>query len=142
MSAANEATVLAFLKTFHEGNPPDFAALKRYLAPDAVYWSLVPSAVQIKGADAICAGIERQFGMYRDCTCQVHAIGSGGNHVFTERTDHVVLHHDSRTVSARLSAVFEIDGDGLISSWREYWDSEEVVRQMGVTRAEMEASIS
>lgn len=142
MSATNEATVLAYLKTFHEGNPPDFAALKRYLAPNAVYWSLVPSAAQIKGADAICAGIERQFGMYRDCTCEVHAIRSGGNHVFTERTDHVVLHHDSRTVSARLSAVFEIDDDGLISSWREYWDSEEVVRQMGVTRAEMEASIS
>lgn len=142
LSTANEATVLAYLRTFHEGNPPDLQALKRYLAPDAVYWSLVPSAVQIKGADAICAGIERQFGMYRDCTCEVHAVGSGGNFVFTERTDHVVLHHDGRTVSARLSAVFEIDDNGLISSWREYWDSEEVVRQMGVTRAEMEASIS
>lgn len=142
MSTTNEATVLAYLKTFHEGSPPDFAALKRYLAPDAVYWSLVPSAPQIKGADAICAGIERQFAMYHDCTCEVHAIGSGGNYVFTERTDHVVLHHDSRTVSARLCAVFEINGEGLISSWREYWDSEEVVCQMGVTRAEMEASIS
>ncbi len=142
MSAVNEANVLAYLKTFHEGNPPDFVALKRYLAADAVYWPLVPSSLQIKGADAICAGIERQFGMYRDCICEVHAIGSGGNHVFTERTDHVVLHHDGRTVSARICAVFEIDGDGLIASWREYWDSEEVVRQMGVARADMEASIS
>lgn len=102
----------------------------------------MPWTVQIKGSDAICAGIERQFGMYRDCIREVHAIGSGGNHVFTERTDHVALHHDDRTVSARISAVFEIDGNGLISSWREYWDSEEVVHQMGVTRAELEASIS
>lgn len=141
MSASNEAAVLAYLKIFHEGNPPDIGTLKRYLAPHAVYWPLVPSAAPIHGADAICAGIVRQFGMYRDCTCEVHAIGSGGNHVFTERTDHVVLHHDDRTVSARLSAVFELDGDGLIISWREYWDSEEIVRQMGVTRMEMEASI-
>lgn len=142
MSMDNEATVLAFLKSFHEGNPPNFEALKTYLAPDAVYCPLVPSAAPITGADAICAGIERQFSMYRDCVCEIHAMGSGGNYVFTERTDHVVLHHDGRSVSARLSAVFEFNDDGLIASWREYWDSEQVLRQMGVTRAEMEASIS
>jgi limonene-1,2-epoxide hydrolase len=52
--------------------------------------------------------------------------------VFTERTDefrsrdHVVHHH--------LVAVFDVDGDGKIAAWREYFDPEDVNRQLREAR--------
>jgi limonene-1,2-epoxide hydrolase len=52
--------------------------------------------------------------------------------VFTERTDEfrsreLVVHH-------HLVAVFEVDGDGKIAAWREYFDPEDVNRQLREAR--------
>lgn len=64
-----------------------------------------------------------------------------GPFVFTERTDHVTLHKGDRKVGSRVCAVFELNDAGLIVSWREYWDSGDVMRQMGVTANELAAAM-
>ncbi len=142
MTQSAKERVETFLKVFHGESAPSAAVLGEFMAEDAIYWSLVPAAPQLRGTQAIAQGIEKQFGTYRDCRCEIHAICEGEGIVFTERTDHVVLNSDNRTVSARICAVFEMTSDGLISSWREYWDSDEVITQMGVERSALEDDLS
>lgn len=132
MGQSNKKLIESFLEVFHHESAPDAAILAEYMSEDIVYWSLVPSAPQLRGVDAIAKGIEKQFGTYRDCRCEIHAIAEGGGVVFTERTDHVVLNSDDRAVAARINAIFEIGNDGKIIAWREYWDSNDVITQMGI----------
>jgi len=138
MDRSDRQTVEQFLEVFHGDEAPDATALSEFMTSDAVYWSLVPSAPRLQGVAAIAEGIAKQFNTYRDCECEIHAIADGDGVVFTERTDHVVLNSDDRRVSARISAVFDIAADGKIASWREYWDSDDVIAQMGVDRAALE----
>jgi limonene-1,2-epoxide hydrolase len=56
-----------------------------------------------------------------------------GRFVFTERSDHVTLHDGNKKVTSRVCAVFELDGDSKIISWREYWDTGDIMKQMGLT---------
>lgn len=142
MSTENEAVVREFMRLFHESSVPDFAGLMEFLAEDGIYHTLVPDGTAFKGRDAIRKCLETQFQTYNDCECEIHAIGSGGPFVFTERTDHVTLLRDGRNVNSRVCAVFEIGGDGKIKSWREYWDTGNIVKQMGVTREELDKDIA
>lgn len=142
MADSKAETVKAFLNVFHGEAAPEPTDLARYMQQDAEYWSLVPAAPTLSGVDAISAGVKRQFETYRDCHCEIHAIAEQGDFVFTERTDHVVLNSDDRTVSARICAVFEFGTDGRIASWREYWDSHEVTQQMGVDQADLKEDLA
>jgi limonene-1,2-epoxide hydrolase len=134
MSDAAQKQVAEFLCLFHAQTAPDLDTLSRYLTDDAVYWPLVPSLPPLHGLKAIFAGLQKQFVTYRDCRCDIHAIGTGDGVIFTERTDRVVLNRNDREVSVRVTAVFRTTADGKISDWREYWDSEDVLGQMGVSR--------
>lgn len=140
MSDANEAHVNAFLDKFHEDAKPDFGALlSTYFSEDAHYQPLVPMRKPVQGRDAIRAELERQYEFYNECTCTIHSIGSSDTKVFTERTDTVTLNHDGKRVETRLNAVFDIDADGRISGWREYYDSGDLVKKLGVTLEQFEA---
>ncbi len=139
MTKANEAHVVAFLDGFHEAAKPDFDKLtKTYFSADAHYQPLVPMRKPSQGRDAIRAELERQYEFYNECDCTIHAIGSSDTNVFTERTDTVTLNHDGKRVVTRLNAVFDIDSDGMISGWREYYDSGDLVKKLGVTLDEFE----
>ncbi|WP_404476525.1 limonene-1,2-epoxide hydrolase family protein [Novosphingobium sp. BL-52-GroH] len=121
--------VLAFLEEFHDA--PDFARLGTYFAPQGVYQPLVPTTASFKGREAIIAALQKQYLTYYDCQCEIHASAANGRFVFTERSDHVTLHKGDHKVSSRVCAVFECDDEGLIVSWREYWDTSDIARQMG-----------
>ena len=133
MSEANHARVLAFLGDFHVAGTPDFAGLANYFAEDGWYQPLVPATARIEGRAAIAAALEKQYQTYYECRCEIHASAATGRFVFTERTDHVTLHAGNRKVGSRVCAVFELDEAGLIVGWREYWDSGDVMRQMGIS---------
>lgn len=137
MPESKSEIVREFLNLFHKEAAPEPDDLARFMPRDAQYWSLVPAAPKLQGVEAISNGVKRQFDTYRDCHCEIHAIAEQGQFVFTERTDHVVLNSDDRTVSARICAVFEFGDDGKIVSWREYWDSHEVTQQMGVGQGDL-----
>jgi Limonene-1,2-epoxide hydrolase catalytic domain len=66
---------------------------------------------------------------------------SKSNIVFTERTDHVTLHAADKKVGSRVCAVFEMSDVGLIAGWREYWDSGDVIRQMGISAEALAAAM-
>jgi limonene-1,2-epoxide hydrolase len=44
-------------------------------------------------------------------------------------------------VGSRVCAVFELNGAGDITGWREYWDSGDVMRQMGISAEELAAAM-
>jgi len=130
MTDAAQANVLAFLAEFHDA--PDFDRLMTYFAVDGSYQPLVPTTAAYVGRAAIAQILRTQYETYYDCRCEIHAVASDGRFVFTERSDHVTLHAGDRKVSSRVCAVFECGPDGLIRSWREYWDTGDVSKQMGI----------
>jgi limonene-1,2-epoxide hydrolase len=132
---------MAFLGDFHVAGTPDFARLASYFAPDGYYQPLVPATARIVGRTAIAAALEKQFETYYECRCEIHASAAMGRFVFTERTDHVTLHTADRKVGSRVCAVFEMDDDGLIAGWREYWDTGDVMQQMGISAEDLAAAM-
>ena len=137
MSKINLDTVLAFLELFHFSGRPDVDKILGHFASRGTYQPLVPaSPQQIAGPD-LAAALERQFNTYHECRCEVHAVAAMGSFVFTERSDHVTLHDGDRKVTSRVCAVFELDGVGKIVSWREYWDTGDIMRQMGLTAEQL-----
>jgi limonene-1,2-epoxide hydrolase len=141
VSQANHAHVMAFLDDFHVAGTPDFAKLASYFAEDGYYQPLVPATDRIVGRAAIAAALEKQFQTYYECRCEIHASAAMGRFVFTERTDHVTLHAADKKVGSRVCAVFELDDAGLIIGWREYWDTGDVMRQMGISPDELMAAM-
>ncbi len=137
----NEKIVRDYLAIFHAA-APDFDALQAFLADDASYVALVPAVKPVVGAAAIRTAMEKQYQTYHDCDCEIHAIAATDPYVFTERSDHVTLHHDGRRVSSRVNAVFKLNADGKIAEWREYWDSEDILGQMGVSREVLNAAMN
>jgi limonene-1,2-epoxide hydrolase len=141
VSEANHTRVLAFLDAFHVAGTPDFESLARHFAEDGYYQPLVPATERIAGRAAIAAALEKQFRTYYSCVCEIHASAAMGRFVFTERTDHVTLHAGDRKVDSRVCAVFEFNADGEIAGWREYWDSGDVMKQMGVSAEDLAAAM-
>jgi len=43
--------------------------------------------------------------------------------VVTERVDAFTLRHNGVRPAHPVAAVFDLDGSGLITGWREYWDA-------------------
>jgi limonene-1,2-epoxide hydrolase len=141
MSDANHSKVLAFLDAFHVQGTPDFAALSGYFAENGYYHPLVPATERITGRAAIAAALKKQYQTYFECECEIHASAAMGRFVFTERTDHVTLHAENRKVGSRVCAVFEFNDRGEIAGWREYWDSGDVMRQMGISAEALAAAM-
>lgn len=141
MSEINHARIMAFLEDFHVEGKPDFSRLANYFADDGYYQPLVPATARIEGRAAIAAALEKQYRTYYECRCEIHASAAMGRYVFTERTDHVTLHAGDRKVGSRVCAVFEMDDDGLIAGWREYWDTGDVMQQMGISAEDLAASM-
>jgi limonene-1,2-epoxide hydrolase len=132
---------MAFLDDFHVGGTPDFAKLSSYFAEDGWYQPLVPATPRMTGRAAIAAALEKQYQTYYECRCEIHASAATGRFVFTERTDHVTLHAGDRKVGSRVCAVFEMNDDGLIAGWREYWDTGDVMQQMGISAEDLAAAM-
>jgi len=141
MSARKEAVVVDFLQSIHQSPRPDFTKLEAFFTPDATYHALVPASRVERGSKAIRVALEKQFNTYVDCECQIHNIGSSGTHVFTERSDHVTMLHDRRRMASRVCAVFKLDDENKIVEWREYWDTGDILKQTGLTREQLDASL-
>jgi limonene-1,2-epoxide hydrolase len=57
-------------------------------------------------------------------------MASADNLVLVERLDSMTIGRKPLTVHA--AAVFEVDADGKISSWRDYYDSREITSKLGL----------
>lgn len=137
MSQANLDTVLAFLELFHFSGRPDVERIMASFAPGGTYQPLVPATPKQVAGPAMAAAFDRQFNTYHECRCEIHAAAAMGNFVFTERSDHVTLHAGDKKVTSRVCAVFELDANGKIVSWREYWDTGDIMKQMSLTAEQL-----
>ena len=131
-----ESKIRAFLANFQTAKL-DLSALRAALAADATYQSVVPIAPLRRGADAICAALARQYELYDQCDCVIREVATSGNTVFTERLDIVRRIADGRSTTTNVVAVFDLDDEGRIWFWREYWDRSDCARQLGIDSAAM-----
>jgi limonene-1,2-epoxide hydrolase len=140
MTVAMEAAVVRFLDALHvPGAPTLLATMKDVFAVDATYQPLVPSTAVRSGRDAIAAELARQFTHYDECACEVLAMASNDRFVFTERRDHVNMIEQGKRIYSSVAAVFEFGTESKVVSWREYWDTGDIARQLGLTPEQMEA---
>lgn len=109
-----------------------YDALRRYLAPDAV-WENVGISTTRGPQEAI--GLMKGFadaGITAVTVDEIVSIAADGNTVLTERVD-LTVDAEGRigTTPIRVMGVFEVDGDKIVA-WRDYFDSA-VLAQAGAS---------
>ena len=98
----------------------DAAALKPYLADDAVYQNVgMPATV---GAEAIAENLGQQFAVFPDSYAyRMINIAASGDTVLTERLDMIKTPADE-VVGVPVMGTFVVQ-DGKIARWTDYWDT-------------------
>ena len=89
------------------------------MAPDARY-HVCAWEEPFVGHDAIRAELLKQAPLFSNGCYEIVNIASVGQTVFTERVDSVTI--DEKRASFHLVGVFEVDAEGKIASWRDYFD--------------------
>jgi len=133
-----ERIVRDFLALFHT-QKLDVDALRSVLADDARYQPVVPIAPVRQGADAICGEMERQYQLYDECACDILHVAVNGSTVFTERVDTVRQLANGQKTTTHVVGVFDLDAQGKIVWWREYWDALDCAGQLGIDDKAMRA---
>lgn len=137
-AADAERTVRAFLALFHTSRL-DHAALQAMLAPDARYQPIVPIAPVRHGAAGIVDELARQYDLYDECACDIVHLSVSGRTVFTERVDTVRQLAGGIRTTTHVVGVFDLDDQGRIAWWREYWDGLDCAGQLGIDDKAMRA---
>ena len=130
MGAEQEVLISRFMRLWGDGSAeqPDVDAIVEMLTEDAVWQLWVPGGPTLRGRDAIRKDIARQVTFATHMRCGPTHVSSTDRVVFTERLD--TFRSGEMTVQHALVAVFEIEPDGRISAWREYFDPGDVDRQL------------
>jgi limonene-1,2-epoxide hydrolase len=130
MGSAEESVVKEFMDAWGDGTQedPDIEKIVSMFSDDAVWQLWIPGGPTLRGREAIRKDIARQLSFATFMQCGAVHIASNGGVVFTERVDHFAS--NGATVEHHLVAVFEVDGDGKIAAWREYFDPDDVNRQI------------
>jgi limonene-1,2-epoxide hydrolase len=137
MTTKSETIVRDFLSSLHAADQPDWDQVLDVFTEDATYHMLVPRGSILAGRKRIREELERQFTDYYDCECELLALVASETTVMTERRDHVTMKHNDQRIFSSVAAVFELNDDGRIIAWREYWDSDDIAKQLGLTREQM-----
>jgi limonene-1,2-epoxide hydrolase len=130
MGVAEESVVKAFMSAWGDGTrpEPDLDTILPMFTDDAVWQLWVPGGPTLHGREAIKADIGRQLGFATHMRCGPIAMASDDHQVFTERLDR--FNSKGVEIEHYLVAVFDISADGRIAAWREYFDPEDVNRQI------------
>jgi limonene-1,2-epoxide hydrolase len=129
MGVAEEKLMMEFLG-HGEGRDMDVDAIVAMMTDDVVFQANVPMRKPRVGREAareeIARGAARATG---DLDGEVLSMVSNDRFVFQERN--TVFEMGDIRITLRLAAVFEIV-EGKIAAWREYYDSVDLARQLGV----------
>ena len=104
----------------------DLEAIYSFMADD-IMWEDVPLSI-VNGIDQVRAKMATFPGV-EACGFDNHFIAENGNVVLTERTDWFEMKGKRRTI--RVMGTFELNSDGKIAKWRDYFDSAEFQREFG-----------
>lgn len=118
-----QATVEAFIGHW---NACDIDAMLSLCADGIVYHNIPMEPV--RGTAAMREMVGGFLADIAKCDWQTHAIAANGNMVLTERTDGFTF-KDGRHAAVRVMGTFEIDANGRIIAWRDYFDMAEFVRE-------------
>ncbi|NBB24134.1 limonene-1,2-epoxide hydrolase [Porphyrobacter sp. SLTP] len=118
-----QQTVEAFIGHW---NACDIDAMLGLCAPGIVYHNIPMEPVN--GTAAMREMVAGFLADIASCDWQTHAIAANGNTVLTERTD-AFNFKDGRRAAVRVMGTFEVDANGLITHWRDYFDMAEFVRE-------------
>ena len=118
-----QETVEAFIAHW---NACDIDAMLALCAEDIVYHNVPMEPVT--GTVQMRAMVEGFLGDIEKCDWQIHAIAANGDTVLTERTD--IFHFkDGRRAAIRVMGTFDLDAEGRIKGWRDYFDMLEFQRE-------------
>jgi limonene-1,2-epoxide hydrolase len=95
------------------------------MAADDIVWDNIPMG-PAKGIEA-CKALMAQFPPIEGIEFVTHHIVAKGNIVMTERTDKFLVGGKWRAI--RLMGIFEINTDGKVQHWRDYFDMAEFQRE-------------
>lgn len=118
-----QQTVEAFITHW---NACDVDAMLALCAEDIVYHNIPMEPIH--GTTQMRAMVEGFLGDLAGCDWQTHAIAASGNTVLTERTDGFTF-KDGRRAAIRVMGTFELNADGKITAWRDYFDMAEFQRE-------------
>jgi limonene-1,2-epoxide hydrolase len=97
-----------------------------YFTSDATY-RVIAWSEPIRGIEAIRSEFERQRSLWSDFRYELLEIATVGGAVLVERID--TVHMAGKDITIHAVGVFEVDDDGKISDWREYYDMKEIEAQ-------------
>src|SRR5690349_7371741 len=109
------------------GTPDEIEGSVALLADDCVYHN-IPVA-PVVGIEAIrefikgfAAGVER-------VDCATNAIAANGSTVLIERVD--TFRYPGKQIDLPVMGTYEVNAEGKISAWRDYFDLNQFMSQMG-----------
>ena len=97
-----------------------------FFSDDAVYHN-IPIA-PVRGRDAIAATLRGFLDPASECEFEVLALAANGNKVLTERIDRFAI--NGKKIALPVMGTFEIDAQGKISAWRDYFDLAQFTKQL------------
>ena len=112
-----------FCEQVSEGNAEQCAS---FFSDDAVYHNIPLDP--ILGRDNIRDTIAMFLGMADKVWFETLHIVADGPLVMTERIDH--FPKDGRDIALPVMGAFEVNGDGKITAWRDYFDMNQFTNQM------------
>ena len=104
----------------------DVARLVAFFSDDAVYHN-IPVA-PVTGQEAIGKVLSGYLGSASEAEFEVLAIASRDGVVLTERIDRFSI--AGKRIVLPVMGAFEVDGDGRITAWRDYFDMNQFTSQM------------
>jgi limonene-1,2-epoxide hydrolase len=128
MGARQETVVTEMLAAWGGGvKEPDVEKIVSAFAPEGSWTLYMPGGPTIRGREALREEILRQMSYVQLPQCNVVNIASTGSVVVTERVDYFTK--NGVRVKHSLAAVYELNDDGQITAWREYFDILDVANQ-------------
>lgn len=99
----------------------DFEKLGVYFAADGLYEDVPTPDAGARGPAAIAARLRTGLGSIQGYEHDVHRIVVEGDTIVTEHTE--TWHFDDEhSVALPFVSIFEIDAEGKLTLWRDYWD--------------------
>jgi len=119
-----ETVVREFCKAVEKA---DVKALLGFFTEDAVYHNIPVEPV--RGHAEIESTLAQFLSPGGEAHFDLKAIATSGHKVLTERVD--VLTMGGKRVEVPVMGAFEVTPEGKISAWRDYFDMQQVVAQLG-----------
>jgi len=102
------------------------AELANFFSDDAVYHNMPLEPVQ--GREMIQATLAQFVDISTDAAFEILALATSANKVLTERVDRFTI--NGKPVAIPVMGTFEVDANGKISAWRDYFDMQQFMSQM------------